>query len=163
MLAVGERTAAAARAAGFADVRAAGGDRKSLARLARDGLPARQRLLLAVGRDRKADTPDMLSSAGHEVTTWIAYEAEAVAALPAAMRAALANARVDAVLHFSRRSASLALSLSRQANVAAELLSRRNVCLSADVAAPLREAGAALIVCAKSPDEAALMTALEQN
>jgi uroporphyrinogen-III synthase len=163
VLAVGERTAAVARAMGFADVRAAGGDRNALARLARDGIPARQRLLLAVGRDRKADTADLLSAAGHEVTTWIAYAAEAVDTLPLAMRAGLLDASVDAALHFSLRSASLALGLARQADVAPALLSRLNVCLSADVAAPLKEAGATRIVCAKSPDEAALMAALEQN
>jgi uroporphyrinogen-III synthase len=161
VLAVGERTAAAARAAGFADVTAAGGDRHALARLARDTLPARQRLLLAAGRDRKADTADLLSAAGHDVTTWIAYAAEAVETLPAAMRAALAGASLDAVLHFSRRSASLALGLSRHADAAAPLLACRHVCLSAEVAAPLVEAGARCIVTAKTPDEAALMAALE--
>jgi uroporphyrinogen-III synthase len=163
VLAVGERTAAAARTAGFADVRAAGGDRNALARLARAEIPARQRLLLAVGRDRKADTADLLSAAGHEVTTWIAYAAEAVDALPAAMRTGLVDNSFDAVMHFSRRSAGLAVSLSRRSDVAAALLSRLNVCLSADVAVPLREAGATRIVCAKSPDEAALIAALEHS
>lgn len=161
VLAVGERTAAAARAAGFNDVHAATGDRHGLAALARDRLPPGQRLLVAVGRDRKGDTATLLAGAGHDPILWTVYVAKAATVLPAAARDALRDGRLDGVLHYSRRSAAIALALARGAGLESAFLSRCHICLSADVAGPLRQAGAERLVIAKKPDEACLMAALE--
>jgi len=68
VLAVGDRTAAAAEQAGFTDVRSAEGDRHALALLAQEGLPPGSRLLIVAGRDRKDDLAPRLREAGHEVT-----------------------------------------------------------------------------------------------
>jgi uroporphyrinogen-III synthase len=162
VLAVGERTAAAARAAGFGEVHAAAGDRHGLAALARDRLPPGQRLLVAVGRDRKGDTAALLAGAGHDPILWTAYVARAVTVLPGAAQEALAGGGLDGVLHYSRRSAAIALSLARAAGLEAAFLTRRHICLSADVAKALRQAGADRLVIAKKPDEASLMAALDQ-
>lgn len=161
VLAVGERTGEVARAAGFADVLCAEGDRISLAVLARRVLPTGARLLLALGREHKDDTIPLLAAAGLIPVPWITYAADAVPALPAAAVEALAAGRIDAVLHYSRRSATIGLALAEAAGVAPALLAGLQVCLSEDVAAPLRAAGAARIAVARQPDEAALLAALD--
>lgn len=160
VLAVGDRTAAAAEQAGFTDVRSAEGDRHALALLAQEGLPPGSRLLIVAGRDRKDDLAPRLREAGHEVTLWTAYAAEAAETLPADARSALADGDLDAALHYSRRSAAICLALARRAGLEAPFLRLFHVCLSEDVAAPLREAGAAGIITARRPDETALIEAI---
>jgi uroporphyrinogen-III synthase len=161
VLTVGDRTAEAARDAGFHDVRSAVGDRQALALLAQETLPPGQRLLLVAGRDRKDDLAELLAHAGHEPVIWTAYLAEAKPVLPPAAKAALATGPLDALLHYSRRSATIGLGLARQAGLEAAFLSGLHACLSEDVAAPLRSAGAKRLVVAATPDEDSLFEALE--
>ena len=160
--AVGERTAAAAAAAGFADVRAAEGDAASLAGLVARTAPSRAKLLLVAGRDRKPEPHAALSAAGFAVATWVAYGAVAVERLPGAGESALRERRLDAALHYSRRSAGVLLDLVDGAGLAAEFRALAHVCLSADAAAPLQAAGAQHVVIAGRPDETALLTAFEE-
>lgn len=93
---VGEATAAAARAAGFADVRTGPGDGAAAAgMMAADGV---RRALHLCGRDHVAP------EAGIEIDRRIAYEAVAVEALPEAARTALRSGAV-ALLHSPRAAA----------------------------------------------------------
>ena len=71
-----------------------------------------------------------------------------------------ALASCDAALHYSRRSAVLAARLAETAGVMSSFLALRHVCLSDDVAEPLRAIGAPCVVVAERPDEAALFAAL---
>jgi uroporphyrinogen-III synthase len=160
VFAVGARTAAAAAAAGFKDVRAAGGDAASLSALVGKSVPAGARLLHAAGRERKLEPDVSLTTAGFMVSTWIAYEAVAAERLPAAVENALREGRLDAALHFSRRSAGIALDLAGAAGVATPFLLMTHVCLSDDAAAPLR-GGAARLTIAERPDEEALFASLD--
>ena len=162
VFAVGGRTAALVREAGFEDARSADGNRDDLIGLIRDNLTAPARLLLIAGHDRHEDVGDKLTSAGFEVTIWEAYEAQAVSALPTQAREALRQGNVDGALHYSARGVRTCLALARDAGVAEALLDLTHVTLSADVAGPLISAGASTVLVAEYPEEAALLAALDQ-
>lgn len=160
VFAVGSRTAAAARAAGFRDVRVGAGDASGLADLVRLTLPRPARLLFLAGRDRKPVLEDVLTGAGYEVAAAEVYAADPVDAWPEAAVAALRSGGVEAALHYSRRSAELALSLASRGGVADAVLRLRHLCLSADAAEPLSDRGAPAVRIAERPDEDALLTLL---
>lgn len=157
---VGRRTAEAARGAGFSDVRIADGDGSSLVALLRLTLPGPARLLYLAGRDRKPETERTLADAGYTVDTIVVYAAEAAVEWTRAVVETLRLGPVDAALHFSRRSAELALSLASRHAVLPRLVGLPNLCLSEDVAQPLRDAGAADLRVAPRPDETSLLTLL---
>ena len=161
VFAVGHGTAAAARAAGFRDVRIGAGDAAALADLLRLTLPRPARLLYLAGRDRKAALEPALGAAGYEVSTVEVYAAEAVTDWPASTRDALREHRIDAVLHYSRRSADLAVALAHRAGLEDAFLLLRHVCLSGDCAELLMERRAASVAIADRPDEEALLAALD--
>ncbi|KRE09764.1 hypothetical protein ASE63_04355 [Bosea sp. Root381] len=162
VFAVGERTAAKVREAGFADARSARGNRDDMVALIRNDLPMPGRLLLIAARDRHQDVADKLGDAGFEAVTWVAYAAQAVTAFPEPAREALLQGKVDGALHYSARGARTCLELAQGAGVAEALLELTHVALSADVAAPLISAGASTVLVAEYPEEAALLAALDQ-
>jgi uroporphyrinogen-III synthase len=155
---VGERTAEAARAAGFSEVVSADGALRELVRLVAARFAGRgARLLYLAGEDRAGDLAGDLAAHGIAVHTVMVYRAVAADALfPDALQA-LSGGRIDAVLHYSRRSAATLLRLAEEAGVLNALLSVAHYCLSAEVAAPLRERGAERIKVAQSPREVALI------
>ncbi len=67
---------------------------------------------------------------------------------------------LEAVLHYSRRSAALALALARSAGREPALYRLKHLCLSHDVAVPLVEAGLAAHFVPARPDEASLLAGL---
>jgi uroporphyrinogen-III synthase len=158
---VGRRSAEAARAAGFSDVRSADGDQHALVRLVTATLaPPCAPLLYLAGEDRAGDLPGMLAAYGLPVRTVVVYRAVAVPQLPPAACTALAEGRIDAVLHFSRRSASAFLNAAARDELLAAALKVTHCCLSEEVAAPLAAAGARILRIAPRPDEAALLDLL---
>ncbi|WP_449255808.1 uroporphyrinogen-III synthase [Bosea sp. (in: a-proteobacteria)] len=162
VFAVGARTAARAREAGFGDARSADGDRNDLIALIERTLPAPARLLLIAARDRNEDVPPRLREAGYEVVLWEAYAAEAVSVLPEDAQAALRHGEVGAALHYSPRGARTFLSLAQAAGVEEQALELTHVALSANVASPLISAGASTVLVAEHPEEAGMLAALEQ-
>ncbi len=82
--------------------------------------------------------------------------------LPAAACAAFAANQVDAVLHYSGRSARAFVDASRAGGVEISALAIPQCCISEAVAATVREAGATRVLTARSPDEVALLEALER-
>jgi uroporphyrinogen-III synthase len=159
---VGERTGSAVAEAGFRNVHLADGDAVSLVGLVARTAPHNARLLLIAGHDRKLEPEAALTRAGFDVALWIYYRAVAAEAFPETGRHALNERRVDAALHYSRRSASLALALVHQAGLAAEFLGLAHACLSADTAEPLQSAGTRFVTIAARPDENALLIALDE-
>jgi uroporphyrinogen-III synthase len=159
--AVGERTANAARAVGFADVTSADGDLRDLVRLI-STLPSvsETRLLYLAGENRAGDLVGDLAAHGIAVEMALVYRAVTVA-FPPDLIAALKAESVDGVLHFSRRSADNYLDGAKKAGIVAQSLAGRHFCLSAATAAPLVEAGAVGVVVAGQPDEAALLALVE--
>ena len=160
VFAVGARTAALARAAGLGPVREGPGDAAGLAALVAESLPPGARLLHATGAERKAEPGSSLAAAGFAVDLVVAYAAEPVPALPDAVNAALAAGALDAALHYSRRSAALALALADQSGHGGAFRRLRHYCLSADVAFPLEAAGVAVHFVAGRPRETDLLDAL---
>ncbi|MGL4975484.1 MAG: uroporphyrinogen-III synthase, partial [Bosea sp. (in: a-proteobacteria)] len=163
VLAVGDRTAALARESGFADARSASGDRRDLVELIAQALPKGAHLLLATGEHRHADLPDWLREAGYTVSEWAAYRAEAASELPKAAREALspqAGKPVEVVLHYSPRGAETFLRLCDAAGLSNAAREVTHVCLSQEVAQPLRAAGARSVHLAAKPNEASLFSAL---
>ncbi len=108
VFAVGDATAARARAEGFTAVESAAGDVGNLIRLVADRLPSRDGLLLHVsGRDVAGDLVGELRVRGFTVERSVLYEARPVSALsPAAIRA-LGEGAIDFALFFSPRTAAI--------------------------------------------------------
>ncbi|HXF87381.1 MAG TPA: uroporphyrinogen-III synthase [Xanthobacteraceae bacterium] len=154
LLAVGDRTAEAAREAGFMDVTSAGGEATDLARAAATRFAGcKAPLLYLAGRDRARDLPAALGEL--RVRTVVVYRAIKVERLPSAVQAALAAGRLDGVLHYSRRSAETYLALADAAGLRAKALAPLHYCLSARIAAALADAPEVRI--AAEPNEAALL------
>jgi uroporphyrinogen-III synthase len=87
----------------------------------------------------------------------IAYRAVTVP-FPPELIEALEAGEVDAVMHFSRRSAENYVAGAKNAGIARSALAVRHLCLSAQVAEPL--AGASRIAISAHPEEAALIELL---
>lgn len=132
--AVGEITAAEARAAGFKTVIAAAGDVASLVEriaAARGDVPGA--VLHISGADQTGDLAALLSARGMEARRAVLYAARPLAALSTNAAAALtARPFADWVALFSPRSAEVFLEQARSAG--ADLSHSRAACLSAAVA-----------------------------
>jgi len=167
LFAVGEHAAAAARAAGFANVFSASGDAASLrdlvlARARTKELKKSRPLLYLAGADLARDLGGELGERGFTVVTHTTYRMTPVAGLPRETCEAFAANRVEAVLHYSRRSARAFLDASRNAGVEISALAIPQCCISDGVASVMRDAGATQVMVAASPDENALFDALDR-
>jgi len=156
---VGAHTGGAARAAGFATVAVAEGDAAALARLIATKLAPGARVLHLAGENQARDLAAMLEPQRISVETLVVYRARAARELSAATLSALAQESLDAVLHFSPRSAANFVALAERAGQAAAMRRLHHYCLSVAVAAPLEAAGATTEVAA-TPDETALLALL---
>jgi len=155
---VGARTRAAAAEAGFAPVISADGDVDDLISLVAAQPPATDLpLLYLAGSDRAGDLADSLQSCGLPVETAVVYRSVMVADLRPDVRAALAAGQIDAVLHYSARSAAAFVAAVTAAGIRDLSIQIRHLCLSAQVAAPLTGAGAKAVEVASEPNEPALL------
>ncbi|WP_448040346.1 uroporphyrinogen-III synthase [Bradyrhizobium liaoningense] len=167
LFAVGEHTAAAAREAGFAEVIVAGGDAASLrdkvVQSARGKvLKKKSTLLYLAGADLSRDLGDELGAEGFRVVTQTTYRMAPVKHLPREVCEGFAAHGVEAVLHYSRRSARAFLDAARDEGVEISALAIPHCCLSETVASVLREAGASQVLVAATPNESALFDTLER-
>jgi uroporphyrinogen-III synthase len=160
--AVGARTREAAKAAGFANVVSAQGDVDALAGLiataVEGGGPP---LLYLAGSDRSGDLAGALAKVGGAVETTIAYRAVIVGDFDADVRQAIAARRIDAVLHYSVRTAQAFIAAATAGGLMDSVMKIMHFCLSPQVAAPLAAAGAASIRVAMEPNETALFTLID--
>jgi uroporphyrinogen-III synthase len=167
LFAVGEHTAAAARDAGFAEVIAAGGDaaalRDKVMQGARDKrLKKKGTLLYLAGADLSRDLSGELGVEGFNVVTHTTYRMAPIKLLPRDVCEGFAAHGIEAVLHYSRRSARAFLEAARAEGVEISALAIPQCCLSENVAGVLREAGASQVLVAATPDENALFDTLER-
>lgn len=162
LVAVGDRTAAAGREAGFETVHVAEGDGLALFAEVRARFADSARLLHAAGQDRAFDLAGALGRHGYAVEVLELYRAVAATELPVAAQQALGEARDGglAALHHSRRIAETFLTLSDAAGFASTVRSMPHGALAARVAEPLRLYGCANVETAGRPDEASLFEAL---
>jgi uroporphyrinogen-III synthase len=167
LFAVGEHTASAARNAGFENVIPANGDAGSLrdliaASVKTKGLRKGSTLLYLAGADLARDLAGELGQRGFSVVTHTTYRMAAVASLPRDVCDAFAANQVEAVLHYSRRSARAFLEAVGSAGVEITALAIPQCCISDGVASVLRDAGATQVMVAASPDENGLFAALDR-
>src|SRR4051812_30011613 len=163
LFAVGPHTTEAALAAGFADVRQGLGDAKALAIFVREAAdPASGLLLWVAGRDRTAEFADALTAYGFEVQTQALYAAEEVAALTGEATAALSAERIDAILLFSPRSASVFAKVVQNQGLLNGCRRMVALCMSQEVAQKLSTLPFANILIAQQPNVASMLDLLER-
>lgn len=164
LFAVGEHTASQAHRLGFDQVISAEGDAAKLRAQVRKRVKAKKgkRLLYLAGHDLSRDLASELGADGFEVVTRTTYRMVVLSALSRETREAFAANEVEAVLHYSQRSARAFLEAARADGVEISALAVPQCCISANVAAILHEAGALKVLAAASPDENALLGALER-
>src|SRR5665213_2827269 len=167
LFAVGEHTAAAAHRVGFDNVIVAEGDAIVLRDVVLAAVKARRlkkasTLLYLAGADLARDLPGELGERGFTVVTHTTYRMIPVSSLPREACDAFAANRIEAVLHYSRRSARAFLEATRAAGVEISALAIPQCCISEGVAAVVRDAGASQVTIARSPDEKALFEGLDR-
>ena len=165
LFAVGEHTASAARDAGFAQVIAASGGAGALRDLVLAAVKSKQlkkasTLLYLAGADLARDLAGELGEKGFTVVTHTTYRMIPAPSLPRDICDAFVANRIEAVLHYSRRSARAFLEAARSGGVEISALALPQCCISATVAAVLRDAGATQVMAAAEADENALFEAL---
>jgi uroporphyrinogen-III synthase len=162
VFAVGHRTAQAAREVGFVEVVSPDGTVRELVELVAACHPEPGRpLLYLAGLDRAGDVVADLAARSIAVELRVSYRAVADPRFSADTAAALGRGAIDAVLHYSRRSAAIFLQAAEQAGLHAAALRVRHLCLSPRIGEPLLAAGAQDVRAAVRPTEAALLRLIE--
>jgi uroporphyrinogen-III synthase len=167
LFAVGERTASVARDAGFAEVISAKSDAVALRDLVLAAVKSKQlkkasALLYLAGADLARDLAGDLGEKGFTVVTHTTYRMIPASSLPREVCDAFVANRIEAVLHYSRRSARAFLDAARSGGVEISALALPQCCISAAVASILRDAGATQVTAAAQADENALFEALSR-
>jgi uroporphyrinogen-III synthase len=157
---VGDATREAAREAGFTDIVSANGDAHALAALIKARVPHGDLLYLA-GEVVTGNLAEELEAAGFMVHTVTVYRAIPQTALPPSVADALRERKIDAVLHYSRRSAETFLGLAGAAGVDINSLDCNQFCLSRQIGEPLLQAGLRAVHVAARPDEAAMLDLID--
>jgi len=150
---VGRHTAEAVEAAGFSTVVSADGGLPELVRLIAAKLRGGDIVYFAA-QERAGDLAGALAAQGIAVETVVVYRAATNPDFD--LRRAL-GAGVEGVLHYSRRTAQTFLLAAGTAGLIDAALKLSHYCISSEVAAPLRAAGAASVKVAPRPEEAALI------
>lgn len=161
LLAVGDASARAARAAGFRHVTAAQGDGASLVELARRTLEPGARLFYPTGRPRTEGFEENLVQAGFAVTTLETYRAVPIAHDDATVIALLAGSPPDAALVHSSHAARLLLALAGRPALRPFFEAARILAISRKVGATFAADGRLSVEVAGRPDEAALLRLLD--
>jgi uroporphyrinogen-III synthase len=159
LYAVGERTREAAEQAGRSAPVHVGETAKAVVAVLPTDLPQGRRVLYLAGRDRKPEIETAAKEMGLDLQIVETYAAREILDLDKAAARALRTGEVDAVLHYSRRSAELFMAMMQRAELWRQAARFRHYAMSNDVAAPLISAGAQTFVAAK-PDEDDLLALL---
>ncbi len=144
-------------------MRIGAGDGEGLATLVSLTLPRPARLLYLAGRDRKPTLELSLDGAASGSRSSRPTRPTRSTDWPEAVVETLREGAIDAALHYSRRSAELALALTERLEVGDAFLLLHHACLSADVAEPLLAAKAFAVAVAARPDEESLLALLSHR
>jgi uroporphyrinogen-III synthase len=159
LFAVGERSAEAARRAGFGDVAVRD---LIVASVRAKTLKKASTLLYLAGADLAGDLAGELGERGFSVVTHTTYRMMPVQNLPQEAVDAFAANAIEAVLHYSRRSARAFVDAVRAAGVEISALAIPHCCISDAVAQVVRDVGATRVLVARSPDESGVFEALDR-
>ena len=162
VFAVGSRTAETARAEGFADVRDAARDAAALA----DHVPAWVKasegaLLHVISSDAPGTLAAALAGKGYRVRSEALYRTRYVENLPEAARAALRQGGLDAALFFSPQSARVFAELVKRDRLQQTCGAVTACCISKAAAAALQPLAFQALRIAARPDQASLLTLLD--
>lgn len=161
VFAVGDATAAAARAAGFTEVDSAGGDVGALAALIAARLdPVAGPVFHAAARRPAGDLQGRLEAAGFAVRRAALYDAEPSRAFSPSAAAALRDGCIDAALFFSPRTGRTFVRLLAESRLTAVVGRIVAVCLSAAVAEEIKQLPWRALAIAAQPTQAALLESL---
>ncbi|MGD0143174.1 MAG: uroporphyrinogen-III synthase [Rhizomicrobium sp.] len=161
LFAVGAQTARAARDAGFARVKSADGDARTLAAATVEwAKPTAGGLLHAAGIETKGQLAESLSAQGFHIRTCELYDAVAVNTLPQEVLNALNAGALDAVLLFSPRSARIFSECVVKAGAAGRCRSLMALCISHAAANALSPLNFQAVRIARRPDQTALLAIL---
>jgi uroporphyrinogen-III synthase len=159
--AVGAATAAAARAAGFANVVTGGGDVETLARaIVTELRPGGGTVVHVAGRERAGDLVAALAAEGVEARRAVLYAADAVESLSPGTVEALRAGTVDDVIIFSPRTARRFVTLLARAGLARAAGCLRLIALSHRVVEAAQGPKFAAVAVAARPDTEALLDLL---
>jgi uroporphyrinogen-III synthase len=157
LFAVGPQTEEEAHARGFASVRNANGDSKSLAAATRDwASPGKGALLHIKGADADGTLATLLKAQGFDVRTRVLYDVADIG-LPEVVRVQLANHEIDAALFFSARSARIFTA----AAAGCPLDTVMAVCISTATAEALVPLAFRSVRVAPAPNQDALLACLD--
>jgi uroporphyrinogen-III synthase len=163
VFAVGDATAARARAEGFRRVESAGGDVEDLAYLVGRRLnPKSGKLLHVAGSAVAGDLAATLGADGFTVERVVLYDASPAAALTPATAQSIAGGQFDFALFFSPRTAAVFARLAEEAGVLAGLHPTVAVSISAAADALLVELPFRDRVIAAAPTQAALVDCIDR-
>ncbi len=163
LFAVGEASAARARAEGFARVASADGAATDLARLVSTRLrPADGPLLHVTGSVVAGDLASTLRARGFTVERAVLYEAQVAAALSEAASEALAAGGIDVALFFSPRTAAIFAQLIEDAGLAEAVRPVTAISISAAADAALQPIAFRARHVAARPNQAHLLAALDR-
>jgi uroporphyrinogen-III synthase len=155
VFAVGEKTAIAARNAGFASVVAANHSVESLARTISEARPAGPVLYLTAS-NRAGDLKKLLEPDGIGVSDIEIYQMQAKSSLSDDEKNLLNSGEIDAAVFYSARTASAFINLCKANGIfGAEGITA--LCLSQKVAEPLTGAGFIKPLIAEAPNEEAML------
>lgn len=163
LFAVGDASAETARQAGFRNVVSASGDGAALREAVTAKLKKNSTICYLAGADLGRDLTVELGERGYTVITHTTYRMMLVAGFADAVIAAFNAGGIDAVLHYSRRSARSFIEAAQASGVEILALALPHICISQAVASILREAGASRVIVAQSPDEIAIFEALDRT
>jgi len=145
-------------------VTSASGDLRDLAALATATFKDSARpLLYLVGEEQAGDLASYVGRGGIKVRSVVVYSMGKVDALPDAVALALEDDRLDGVLHYSARSAEVYMDCADAIGIRRAALAPTHFCLSREIASRLQAAGARDVRSAPRPEEAALLTLLDQG
>jgi uroporphyrinogen-III synthase len=159
LYAVGDPTAAAAKAAGFTIVLSACGNGADLVQLLQTRLqPGAGSLLLLSGQTRTPHVEDSLAAAGFSLQVLETYRATPAESFPAEVETALRKGAVDTVLLYSPRTAAIFKSLCQA--LPANLTGVSAICISPATAAALDDLPQLVTITAPTPTGRAMLDLL---
>ena len=136
MHAVGAKTALSARNKGF-EPEIVAGNAEAILPLLLQKYPKPTHFLYLAGRDRQSFLEDGLRQAGHIITLFEVYKAEAAQSMTQEAENLLRANQLAAALHYSKRSVEIFIQLAATAQLTANLSNIDHFALSKDVARPL--------------------------
>lgn len=160
--AVGERTAALAREAGFAEVTAGSGDGGALASLIADRFRGggSQPLVYCAGLPRSGTFENGLKAAGVPFEALVCYRTEALDVPPDVLRRVISPDGFAAILLYSREQARMFFRLVETGGVTGELAARSILCLSKAAAEGVPEGFQDVVAIAEEATENSLIAML---